>query len=294
LSGGFPHSDIPGSKGALASPGLIAECHVLHRLLLPRHPPNALLALDPIQKKTGPFAEESHVVLPRFALLEDVVQPQPVSMLWTEVIDPDASPRQAARRLRPSTIPKDQRGSRSVSLDLERLSLVSYRALRCLRTFILAQCQTQDAALPHSGTPQKRLVYCSLHDVSLPDVAIRRVSRLSRSSIGQEGSPSVSLPIGSLSCSGLPLRCLRPSRGLVGREGVEPSTSRLSGVRSNHLSYRPQSTGARARLPQGCWWSPSPGGLAPPKTEVRRNHEVVEPTGIEPVTSCLQSTRSPS
>ena len=56
LSGGFPHSDIPGSKGALASSGLIAECHVLHRLLLPRHPPNALIALDPIQKKTGPFA----------------------------------------------------------------------------------------------------------------------------------------------------------------------------------------------------------------------------------------------
>jgi hypothetical protein len=55
LSGGLPHSEIPGSKGALASPGLIAECHVLHRLLLPRHPPNALLALDPIQKTTGPF-----------------------------------------------------------------------------------------------------------------------------------------------------------------------------------------------------------------------------------------------
>ncbi len=54
LSGGFPHSEIPGSKGALASPGLIAECHVLHRLLLPRHPPNALLALDPIQRRTGP------------------------------------------------------------------------------------------------------------------------------------------------------------------------------------------------------------------------------------------------
>ena len=56
---------------------------------------------------------------------------------------------------------------------------------------------------------------------------------------------------------GLPLRPLRELSGargaiimldhppdglrvmMVGREGVEPSTSRLSGVRSNHLSYRP-------------------------------------------------------
>ena len=100
MSGGLPHSEIPGSKGALASPGLIAECHVLHRLLSPRHPPNALLALDPIQKRKDRsplscrksyFPQRSQrlaseeppsvsvldlerllsVVLPRFALLED-------------------------------------------------------------------------------------------------------------------------------------------------------------------------------------------------------------------------------
>ena len=53
LSGGLPHSEIPGSKLILSSPGLIAEYHVLHRLLLPRHSPNALFALDLIQKKTG-------------------------------------------------------------------------------------------------------------------------------------------------------------------------------------------------------------------------------------------------
>ena len=31
---------------------------------------------------------------------------------------------------------------------------------------------------------------------------------------------------------------------MVGRGGLEPPTSRLSGVRSNHLSYRPISGGA--------------------------------------------------
>ena len=55
LSGGLPHSEIRGSKPILGSPQLIAEYHVLHRLLLPRHPPNALLALDLIQKKQGCF-----------------------------------------------------------------------------------------------------------------------------------------------------------------------------------------------------------------------------------------------
>src|SRR6056297_1963729 len=50
-SGGLPHSEIRGSKPILSSSRLIAEYHVLHRLLLPRHPPNALLALDLIQKK---------------------------------------------------------------------------------------------------------------------------------------------------------------------------------------------------------------------------------------------------
>ena len=51
MSGGFPHSDIHGSKPVPGSPWLNAGYHVLHRLLLPRHPPNALFALDLIQKE---------------------------------------------------------------------------------------------------------------------------------------------------------------------------------------------------------------------------------------------------
>ena len=39
---GFPHSEIVGSKPARGSPTLFAACHVLHRLLAPRHPPDAL------------------------------------------------------------------------------------------------------------------------------------------------------------------------------------------------------------------------------------------------------------
>ena len=39
---GFPHSDIPELKPACGSSRLIAACHVLHRHLLPRHPPCAL------------------------------------------------------------------------------------------------------------------------------------------------------------------------------------------------------------------------------------------------------------
>ena len=44
-SGGFPHSDISGSQLMCSSPKLFAACHVLHRLLMPRHSPCALFSL---------------------------------------------------------------------------------------------------------------------------------------------------------------------------------------------------------------------------------------------------------
>ena len=49
--GGLPHSDIPGSKLVCSSPGLFAACHVLHRLLAPRHSPYTLSSLT-IKLKT--------------------------------------------------------------------------------------------------------------------------------------------------------------------------------------------------------------------------------------------------
>jgi hypothetical protein len=43
---GFPHSDITGSPPAHGSPVLFAVCHVLPRLLTPRHPPFAFSRLS--------------------------------------------------------------------------------------------------------------------------------------------------------------------------------------------------------------------------------------------------------
>ena|ERR1700689_159343 len=44
---GLPHSEIRESTSARLSSRLFAACHVLHRLSVPRHPPNALIMLDP-------------------------------------------------------------------------------------------------------------------------------------------------------------------------------------------------------------------------------------------------------
>ena len=45
FSCGFPHSDICGSMDICSSPQLFAAYHVFLRLLVPRHPPCALISL---------------------------------------------------------------------------------------------------------------------------------------------------------------------------------------------------------------------------------------------------------
>ena len=52
-SSGFPHSDISGSKDICSSPKLFAAYHVFHRLLVPRHPPYALISITNLLSSTG-------------------------------------------------------------------------------------------------------------------------------------------------------------------------------------------------------------------------------------------------
>ena len=54
-SGGFPHSDIPGSTPVHGYPRLFAVSHVLHRHLAPRHPPCTLSSLVHVMRRNCAF-----------------------------------------------------------------------------------------------------------------------------------------------------------------------------------------------------------------------------------------------
>ena len=56
---GFPHSEISGSKLTYSSPELIGVRPVLHRLLVPRHPPCALVHLT----VSGQFISDDRIKL---------------------------------------------------------------------------------------------------------------------------------------------------------------------------------------------------------------------------------------
>ena len=56
IESGFPHSEIRGLTGVRPSPRLIAAYHVLHRLSMPRHPPNALKTLDHSHRRCSRLA----------------------------------------------------------------------------------------------------------------------------------------------------------------------------------------------------------------------------------------------
>lgn len=63
----------------------------------------------------------------------------------------------------------------------------------------------------------------------------------------------------------------RQERRMVGPDGLEPSTPRLSSACSNQLSYEPRKETVSVNRDKPC---------------------LVEPDGFEPTTSCLQSRRS--
>ena len=170
---GFPHSEISGSMRMCRSPKLIAACHVLRRLLMPRHSPCALFRLT-----------------------------------FSRIIG-------LHKNLLPTAFLKSQCSGRSLSL----------RYLASLPLFSIS------VALFLLSSSSSLYSVFKVRSLPLPeDLSIHRF-------------PSECSDLSQLS--------------LVGSSGLEPPTSRLSGARSNHLSYEPifvSRTGLFVRFPFSLWW----------------------------------------
>ncbi len=144
---GLPHSEISGSTFTRNSPELFAACHVLHRLSVPRHPPNALIALDPSKSRhaqrpainPGPHQPQTNTQTPPRRSRQDTAlpfgrcnpersraqgphRPRSGSFLFTM----STNPRPGSRRTKPIPHPGMPRGAKllAVSYQLSALHLI--------------------------------------------------------------------------------------------------------------------------------------------------------------------------
>jgi hypothetical protein len=174
---------MSGSKIAPISPNLFAGCHVLHRLLPPRHPPDALLLLhQSLQKQT---------------------QPKMGSLPFSQPNPPRQRIRSGAIRFQTLSARQTPKGS-SKQLSLHNVKQPQPRGRHPQQGSGSFQNATE-----HGGGERDRT-----DDLKLAKLALSQLSY----------------------APGQSQNALAP---VVGLSRLELPTSRLSGVRSNHLSYRP-------------------------------------------------------
>ena len=132
----MPHSDTSGSKPARGSPKIFAACHVLHRLLAPRHPPDALLILN---LRTGhryqpqvrkPASTTMSRSKPRTGPIQQASEPDNGSNQFTYTHTYITSP----KRRSPTNFVRDNKDYAQNSPDHRRLTLRSPPAPESSRT----------------------------------------------------------------------------------------------------------------------------------------------------------------
>ena len=195
VSGGFPHSEIFGSKPIPGSPKLIAGYRVLHRLLLPRHPPNALIALDLTRKKKDPASLRA-----------------------------SGYPRQVPQRL-----------LRSKACIYSRLpvreDLVSVLDLDNAAVFP----QSEDRAIRTPTRVRPTTLIISLNDVNAIQDRCVRLDGTAQTAVRSSRRIWWSLPAGAAGKRKTRLdQPDRAKRGMVEPDGVEPTTSCLQSRRSTN------------------------------------------------------------
>ena len=225
--GGLPHSEISGSPGARPSPELFAACHVLHRLSVPRHPPDALVVLAHAQPQGRACARPD---------------------VRCQRSDGSGPTRPACCCIIPDRCLKPCVG----------LPLPGQRAPAYLHTHARAR--------PSRRTRPEGPGGCSCHARFTVTTRFTMSKTPQRPTPPLRGTTRADLLSGAPDAGGVPPG--RNPRLLVGLGRFERPTSRLSGVRSNQLSYRPgfrcqrtdvrdvrrhraRRTGAPALAPQG-------------------------------------------
>jgi hypothetical protein len=201
LAGGFPHSEIFGSKLVRNSPKLIAAYHVLHRLSAPRHPPNALKTLD-----------HSHCRYPSAALSGAVNGfDRRKDQLLRDLPD--------RRRFSVTASPCDRPGNpglgQTFSSRCQKTSAAEAAEKPCVREH---EPRQRPCMGPHRQDASGGARRDRTDDLLLAKQAL---SQLSYGPVRRQVSVVRRLI-------------------MVGPGRLELPTSRLSGVRSNHLSYGPQ------------------------------------------------------
>ena len=206
MRAGFPHSEIRGSKLVRSSPRLIAAYHVLHRLSTPRHPPNALKALD-----------HSHYQCPpRHQTRRSLNEERPDYFCSRFAHGSPSCPPDTTRRLRSTrhvhaSPIAGQIFLFTMSTNPRQDEPVEFHKSRTCRNPRLATPQKWWSRTGSNRRPpacKAGALPIELRPLNLPDAASRTL-------------------------------ILDPGGGMVGLGRLELPTSRLSGVRSNHLSYRP-------------------------------------------------------
>jgi hypothetical protein len=226
VQGGLPHSEIHGSKLVRSSPWLIAAYHVLHRLSAPRHPPDALRSLD-----------RSHYQCPSRCIQPSLGRPD------ADVIDKKDQflcriclNGNAVKPCRPrsAAAPSERGGQTNPYLHDVKDANGSRRIRNCftgpqpLPTDPLTEWWSQTGsnrrppACKAGALPTELWPRSERHPAMIQSDPSRR-RQAQRAAVE---APTAVNPPG-------------PER-LVGLGRLELPTSRLSGVRSNHLSYRPE------------------------------------------------------
>ena len=224
LRSGLPHSEILGSKPARGSPRLFAACHVLHRLLAPRHPPDALAFLGPHQRQPQPPPQADDRRGPRRGAQrrrrEGMRRPSPGTIPATTALQ---SGRSLRRSQQAASIPMpDARPAADGKKEGQARATCRRPPHHDARTWIAPRPMPARRAPRHHLTMSKEHTPCPAQGPAARDGA-------ASGGRARPGPRRPHLPQGK--------------RGLVGLGRLERPTSRLSGVRSNQLSYRPKSRG---------------------------------------------------